>query len=281
MELKKPALIKCLFCLLWLVIAPLQAAEFDHQHTRWNQLLQKYVIEVNNGHASQVNYAGFKQSQVELNAYLDSLSAVAKVDYEGFTKQQKMAFLINAYNAFTIKLILSKYPELKSIRDLGGFLSSPWKKTFFTLLGEQHHLDWIEHEMLRKEGVFDEARIHFAVNCASIGCPKLLNQAYKADLLDQQLTQSMQLFLQDRSRNYYDAASDTLYLSKIFDWFEKDFIRQYGSLNNFVVLNKANLLPVGTDFKSKQPNIRFTEYDWNLNDVSHASAQPDRSDRTQ
>lgn len=251
-------------------------AALDHTHAQWDALLQRHVVEIENGHASRVDYTGFKKDQAALDDYLRELSAVSMAEYDSFSKEQKMAFLINAYNAFTIKLILIKYPDLKSIRDLGNLLNSPWKKSFFTLLGAERYLDWIEHEMLRKEGVFDEPRIHFAVNCASIGCPKLLKQAFQASRLDQQLEQAKVSFLQDRKRNYYDAASNTVYMSKIFDWFEEDFERKYGSLDAFVKHHANDLgLPAAADFK-----LKFTDYDWNLNDIAATQTQPDRSGGT-
>ncbi len=264
---------------LWLLLslATTAHADFDHRHAKWTALLQRHVVDIGNGHASRVDYRGFLTEAPALDAYLGELSAVSAADYARFSLDEKKAFLINAYNAFTIQLILSRYPELASIKDIGNLLQSPWKKRFFTLLGETRSLDWIEHDMLRKEGVFDDARIHFAVNCASIGCPKLQRQAFLATGLNQQLDQAMTMFLQDRSRNYYDAASDTVYLSKIFDWFDGDFERQYGSLEVFVARHAEPLgVPVSLQGRGSAA-IAFTDYDWSLNDTGSPRAQPDHS----
>lgn len=110
-----------------------------------------------------------------------------------------MAFLINAYNAYTVEWILTRYPNLKSIKDLGSFLQSPWQKKFFSLLGEERHLDWIEHEQLPP--LYSDPRVHAAVNCASIGRPALRNEAFTATRLEAQLEDGMQRFLADRTRN--------------------------------------------------------------------------------
>jgi hypothetical protein len=120
-------------------------------------------------------------------------------------------------------LILTRYPDLKSIKDLGSVLQSPWKKAFFTPLGQERSLDEVEHGLIRAPGVFDEPRIHAAVNCASVGCPMLRNEAFTANKLEAQLEDSLRRFLADRSRNRFDPTSSTLWVSKIFDWYQGDF----------------------------------------------------------
>jgi hypothetical protein len=187
-------------------------------------MLKKHVVLVRGGQASQVRYAGFAAERAALKAYLDTLSGVSKAAYGGFSKPQQQAFLINAYNAFTVELILTKYPDLKSIRDLGNIVfNSPWKKKFFTLFGRESYLDQVEHEILRKPGAYDEPRVHYAVNCASLGCPMLREEAFIAARLDAQLEEQARRFLADRSRNRYNAQRGRLELSKIFDWFGEDF----------------------------------------------------------
>jgi Protein of unknown function, DUF547 len=134
-----------------------------------------------------------------------------------------MAFLINAYNAFTVELILTKYPGLASIKDLGSMFSSPWKPKWIPLLGGKVSLDDIERGMLRERGRFDDPRVHFGVNCASIGCPPLREEAFVAERLDAQLDEQALRFMSDRTRNRFDAAARRLELSKIFDWYGDDF----------------------------------------------------------
>ena len=162
--------------------APARAqASFDHGHAAWTRLLAQHVQPNAAGNASRVDYKGFAAARSALQAYLQSLSAVPRPQYDGWSKPQQFAFLANAYNAFTVEKILTRYPDLRSIRDFGRVFGNPWKDPFFTLLGDKHHLDWIEHETLRAPGAFDEPRVHVAANCASIGCPMLGRSAFTAD----------------------------------------------------------------------------------------------------
>ena len=255
---------------LWLFFVPV-AFSFDHSHVAWNQLLQQHVRWDSRGVASTVDYAAVKRQQAQLDNYLAELSSVPLGIYRGWQKPQQLAFLINAYNAFTIKLILSKYPDLDSIKDLGSFFSSPWRNKFFNLLGKQRHLDEVEHGIIRQPGAFNEPRIHAAVVCASIGCPGLRNEAFVADRIDMQLEDSLRRFLSDRSRNRYNAGSDKLEISKIFDWYGDDFIDYRGHPTVSAFLGEyAELL---TDDKPSQLRIKagdtpleFLDYDWRLND---------------
>ena len=128
--------------------------------------------------ASQLRYAGMAADRAALKAYLDSLSAVPAASFQAGSPAQQMAFLINAYNAFTVELILTRYPDLTSIKELGSLLQSPWKPKWIPLLGGKVSLDEIEHEMLRAKGRYKDPRVHFAVNCASIGCPALREEAF-------------------------------------------------------------------------------------------------------
>ena len=215
-------LIKLALALPLLAALPVRAA-FDHSHAQWNALLVKHVRLIAGGNASQLDYAGIKAERATLDAYLAHLSAVPAAEYGRWSREQKLAFLINAYNAFTVALILGAYPGLKSIKDLGGFLQSPWKKKFFRLLGAERSLDDIEHEVIRAPGMFDEPRIHAAVVCASIGCPMLRNEAFLAERLENQLEDGMRRFMSDRSRNRFAPARGRLEVSKIFDWYGEDF----------------------------------------------------------
>jgi hypothetical protein len=160
---------------------------FDHTHTQWDALLRKHVVVRADGKASSVDYRGLLADHAALQTYLSSLSAVTPADYASWSRAEQFAFLANAYNAFSVELILSRYPDLHSIRDLGNFLQSPWRKRFFTLLGQPQHLDGVEHELVRAPGVFDEPRVHVALNCASRSCPMLSDRAFTAATLDAQL----------------------------------------------------------------------------------------------
>jgi Protein of unknown function, DUF547 len=249
------------------------AQSFDHSHAAWTALLKKHVVLLRNGQASQVRYAGFAQDREALKAYLASLAAVPKASFDGWTKPQQMAFLINAYNAYTIELILTKYPDLKSIKDLGSFLNSPWKQNVAPLLGATMTLDQIEHETLRKRGAYDDPRIHFAVNCASIGCPMLREEAFVGDKLDAQLDEQAMRFLSDRTRNRYDAGKQRLEVSKIFDWYGEDFKlghKGIASLEAFFAKYADQLAQAPADrdaVRASKVAITHLDYDWNLNDA--------------
>lgn len=246
-------------------------SSFDHSHAAWDALLQKHVRV--NGNASQVNYAAFAEERASLNVYLQSLSAVTPAQYAGWSKPQQYAFLANAYNAYTVEKILTRYPNLKSIRDFGTVVGNPWKDRFFTLLDKRQHLDGIEHETMRAPGVFDDPRVHVAVNCASIGCPMLNNRALVGERIDAQLDELFMRFMSDRSRNRYNAQSKTVELSRIFDWYGKDFThghRGFLSVNDVVVKYADQLADASADraqLRTGQTPVRFLEYDWSLNDV--------------
>lgn len=226
---------------------PLSA--FDHNHTKWDGLLKKHVS------AGLVSYKGFNKDKLELQSYLEALSEVTESEYSKFSKEQKLSFLINAYNAFTVQLILDHYP-LTSIRKIGIFPGAAWRKEFFNLLGKKRNLDWIEHSKLRID--FEEPRIHFAIVCASIGCPVLISESYTPGKLNTQLQTVMNGFLQDKSRNYFDSSKQILYLSSIFNWFQKDFTKK-GSLVDFVNGSMNQEIPSGV-------KIEYLDYNWNLNE---------------
>jgi hypothetical protein len=262
-----------------LFLAALPAlAQFDHTHAAWTVLLKKHVALLGDGKASQVRYADFAKDRPALKAYLGALSKVSDAEFKAWTKAQQMAFLINAYNAFTIEKILTRYPDLKSIRDFGTVFGNPWKDKFFTLLGHEAYLDQVEHEMLRAKGVYGEPRAHFAVNCASIGCPMLREEAYVADRLDAQLEEQTRRFLSDRSRNRYNGETGQLEVSKIFDWFKEDWTSGYAGIggNAAPVTSReqffaryAKLLADKPDAQEKiaqqKAALAFLDYDWALN----------------
>lgn len=252
---------------------PQPVSGFDHRHTAWTTLLKQNVVMGADGNTSRLRYAALRLQRGSLKAYLDSLSAVPASVYDGWTRTQQLAFLINAYNAFTVELVLTRYPDLKSIKDIGSLLQSPWKKSFFRLLDKDRSFDEVEHELIRAPGVFDDPRIHVAVVCASIGCPMLRNEAYVADQLDAQFDDSMRRFLSDRSRNRFDAAGGTLTVSKIFDWYRKDFEQGHKGISSLQGLfaRYAELLsaagPAQADIRAGRYRLTYGEYDWALNDA--------------
>jgi len=273
---------KRLITAIALAMAPCGAvlAQFDHSHAAWTALLKKNVVLIDGGKASQVRYAELAKDRAELKVYLANLSKVTQAEFNGWSKPQQMAFLINAYNAFTVEKILTRYPDIKSIWDFGKVFGNPFKDRFFTLLGREGSLDRIEHETLRAKGAYDEPRVHFAVNCASIGCPMLREEAYVAERLDPQLEEQTRRFLSDRSRNRYNAQKGALEVSKIFDWFKEDWQSGYRGLAGAAppVQSReqyfARYAKLLTDAPGDQQvvadgkaPIGFLEYDWTLNDA--------------
>jgi len=249
-------------------------AQVDHSHSAWTALLEKHVVVLDGGKASQVDYTGFAGDRTALQRYLESLSAVPRPDFERWTRAQQLAFLINAYNAFTIEKILTRYPKLKSIHDFGRVFGNPWKDEFFTLFGRALTLDGLEHDTIRVPGAYDDPRVHFALNCAAIGCPMLREEAYVATRLDEQLDEQVVRFLSDRSRNRYDPTEHALLVSHIFDWYQRDFksgLRGVTSSRAFF----ARYAPLLADdaagramIRDGKVEIRFLEYDWRLNDAA-------------
>jgi len=231
-------------------------AAFDHQP--WDALLKKHVVVLDGGTASQMRYAGMAQASKELKGYLDGLSRVSEAEFRSWPRAEQMAFLINAYNAFTVEKILMRYPDIRSIWDFGKLFGNPFKDEFFSLFGRKFTLDRIEHETLRKD--YRDPRIHYAVNCAAVGCPMLREEAYVAARLEQQLDEQAVRFLSDRTRNRY--RDGKLEVSKIFDWFKEDFEPREAYFARYA---RVLMVPGGA------VPIFFLDYDWSLNDSPSSS----------
>lgn len=264
-------MIRILFlcCMLLVGMQKVCAANFDHG--LWDQLLQENVLVLDGGKATQVNYDGMLAKRTQLETYLDSLAAVSHRQFDSWDKDSQLAFLINVYNSWTIELILTKYPDLESIKDLGSLFSSPWKKKIVLLFGEKYSLDDIEHGLIRGSGRYNDPRIHFAVNCASIGCPALRPESFQGKKLQQQLAEATTLFLEDSSRNRLHG--DVLEVSAIFKWYKEDFEKGwkgYDSLPLFFATH-ATALNLSAEQKKHLINgnikITYLKYDWKLNKV--------------
>lgn len=221
-------------------------------HKDLDTLLKKYV-DAQGG----VDYKAFKSDEVALNDYLVSMMIDPPVS--DWNNDEKLAYWINVYNALTIQLILKYYP-VESIKDIGSaiqipYINTPWDIECFEIEnGEELSLNNIEHGIIRKD--FDEPRIHFALVCAAISCPKLLNEAYDPAKLDAQLTAQTQAFLADTNKN--KISTDRLELSKLFSWYGGDF-RENGTLVDF--LNLYTNVKINAKAKTS-----FLDYDWRLNE---------------
>lgn len=223
--------------------APPAAAPAAFDHSAFDKLLKKYV-----NSSGRVNYKGFKSEEKAFDAYLARLSHNPPKATD--TRAEQMAFWINAYNAYTIRLILDNYP-LKSIKDIG----EPWKKEFFSIGGTKMSLDDIEHGILRKK--FDDPRIHFALVCASISCPALRPEAYTAARLSAQLDAQGRAFLNDAGKNKLSASSAQL--SNYFNWYKDDWNKNGQSVVKWV--NKYAKTKISDNTK-----LGYMDYNWNLNE---------------
>jgi hypothetical protein len=232
--------------LLVSVVSTTLHATGSFDHSLFSKVLKDHVV---NG---TVDYAGIKEDK-RFDQYLAALS---KVDpYEIKDDTARLVFWINAYNAFTIKLINDHYP-VQSIRDIVQGEAGPWDIVWIDLGGKKYSLNHIEHEIIRKE--HNEPRIHFALVCAAKSCPPLRSEAYVAGRLDRQLDDNARVFLFNRTHNRFDESSGTLYLSEIFSWFGEDFVERYGSAQQYVlsVLGLADVRPA---------EVKYIQYDWRLN----------------
>jgi hypothetical protein len=241
-----------LISLLLGIFSPSQktaAATVDHEI--WAELLGKYVK------PGGVDYTGFKSEEGKLDQYLKVLE---HTDLKTLSHNELFAFYINAYNAWTIKLILSAYPGVKSIKDLGNFFKSPWEKKFVHINGEVVTLDYIEHHILRPQ--FKDPRVHFAINCSAASCPPLRPEPYLGSTLDQQLDQSTRSFI--NNPNSYRFEGDTLYVSRIFEWFSEDF---NGDVVGFYLKYAQDGLKEKLAEKKDVIQVKYLPYDWSLNDV--------------
>jgi hypothetical protein len=221
-------------------------------HSLYADLLNKYVKD------GVVNYQGFKNEEKRLDEYLKVLEGT---DTGKLSRNEQLAFYINVYNATTIKLILSGYPGIRSIWDLGSRIfksKSPFRKNIVRIEGKAISLDDLEHGIIRPR--FKEPRIHFAVNCASKSCPPLISEPYQGSILDQQLDDSTRAFLNNAERNRLEG--NRLYVSKIFKWFEEDFNDDV--VGFFLIFADAEIKEKLTADKDKI-KVKYLDYDWSLN----------------
>lgn len=234
--------LRLLFSLLALLaIGQTQTYAGPPSHAAWDALLQEHVSD-----AGAVDYKGFKANASKLNAYLQSLRAHPV--RESWSRNEKMAYWINAYNAFTIKLIVDNYP-LSSIMDLHN--GKTWDRKWIRLGEQTYSLNNIENDILRPQ--FQDARIHFAVNCAARSCPPLLNRAWTADNLERYFEQQARAFINNPRFN--KIAPGSVQISKIFEWYAGDFGHIIEYLNQY---SKTRI--------NKNAKVSYREYDWALNE---------------
>ena len=223
-----------------------------YSDVQWDNILKKYVDD-----KGFVNYQKLKENRKELDDYVKDNIQNKQVDK--LIKQEQKTFWINTYNALTVQLIINYYP-IKSIRKIA--FGRPWSKKHL-VGGGKKTLDDIEHKILRKWDPSDP-RVHFAVNCASIGCPILLNESFKVDILDNQLDKQAKVFINSESSVRVDKNKGIVYLSSIFKWYKKDFITETTTLIDYILKYRE----ADKEYLQKNKDkikIKFIKYDWNLN----------------
>ncbi|MEQ8625233.1 MAG: DUF547 domain-containing protein [Vicingaceae bacterium] len=212
-------------------------------HSSWNELLAVNVSD--NG---RVDYNGFKEASDKLKIYTNKLSKNPPTN--DWSKSEAMAYWINAYNAFTVSLILKNYP-LNSIMDIND--GKAWDLKFIQIGGKNYSLNNIEHDILRVK--YPDPRIHFAVNCAAQSCPKLNNEAFTAENLELSLSRLANEFINNDSKN--KLSGNPIKVSKLFDWYKEDFTKK-GTVIDYI--NKYSKTKVAASTK-----VDFMEYNWDLN----------------
>jgi hypothetical protein len=221
-----------------------------HQHQNWDVLVHQFVDD-----KGFVDYNGFKNNESQLDDYLDSLTNTTP--QKNWTNHQKIAYWINAYNAFTVKLIMNNYGKA-NMKEIGvAHQQSPFKIPFFKIGADEFTLDKLEHEILRKE--FNEPRIHFCLVCASFSCPKFRNEAFIADKLEEQLEDQTSDFINDPDKNSLD--QNPIGVSSLFQWYWDDFYEYFNdkkSLLNWI--NKYSKTPT-----SVNDEIEYLPYNCALN----------------
>jgi hypothetical protein len=244
----------------WLLMAvaaaSLAAAERSGPHSDYDALLRAHVTD-----EGLVDYDAF-QADPSFAQYLDRL---ARTDLSGLPDAERLAFWINAYNAYTIQLV-NAHGERRSIRNIGktmGIGKGPWQQPIVRAAGQVYDLDHVEHEIIRKQ--FREPRIHFALVCGALGCPRLRREAYTGAALNRQLDDQARAFLlRSPRKNRVDAAARTVYLSPVFDWYQVDFGGTKAAVGRYL----ASYFPEGPEralLLSGAFELRYTDYDWSLN----------------
>lgn len=253
-------------------------ADFDHSHDLWDRVLKSYV------RGASVDYLALSRNTSDLDQYLKQLDSVARSEVDSWAREQQLAFWINVYNAFTVQVILDNYP-IKSRTIKGLFvprnsiiqISAVWKKLTWEVAGQSLTLDQIEHGLIRPN--FKEPRIHFAIVCASVGCPDLRPEAFTFDKLERQLDEQTIAYLNNPSKGaVLDFEKKKICVSKLFGWFWNDFEGE--APVGFDVSHRSKKIQAALSFlsryftsvearsllQSKSADFDYLSYDWSLND---------------
>jgi hypothetical protein len=250
---------------------------FDHTHSAWTEFLNEVLPESDSLGVQEVDYARAQGNEPALNDYLRTLASIPETTFLAFDVVDQQAFLINLYNAAMIKKVLSRYPDIRSVWDFGRIFNHPFKHRFISLFGEKVSLNDVEHGWLRGRSALFDPRVHFAVNCASIGCPPLRRSAYVGATLNAALDEQAARFLSDRTKNGFDRKTMRLMLSPLFEWYEEDFSLQGQAGSHAYLARFAK--PLGLSVLEAKAlgkgelEITWSTYDWSLNTASISAKQ--------
>ena len=230
------------------------AVPFDQSHSLYDRVLKTYVKN------ALVDYAGLKAHPQNLDRYLQELASVDEAQFKTWTVNQQLAFLINAYNASTLKLVADHYP-IASIKDIGGLFGSPFRQDAVRLFGRTMTLDDLEHGIIRPR--YHDPRVHFALVCGARSCPQLRSEAYVGSRLDEQLRSQGRWFM--LWRNQFDLENKSASLSSIFHWFSEDFGGNQSALLHFIAPYTEEGVRQSLESDPESWNITYVKYDWALN----------------
>ncbi len=247
----------------------------DHSYADFGELLRQHVV------GARVDYAALQMNREDLDSIVETFGTVTELEFDGWSREHQIAYLINAYNAFTLQAVIDHYPidggwfsflrwaPRNSIRQIGGV----WTERRWSAAGAELTLDELEHERLRAP--YGEARIHFAINCAAISCPPLRRAPYVGERLDRQLIVAARDYL--ASPEGLQIEGETIRASSVFDWFGEDFIEEYSHLVDapgsdrdraiLGVVAKYGPAEASQLAQSGDARLRFLSYDWELNDL--------------
>lgn len=257
----------CFFLILFSSFS-VNAETFDHEHGLFDIILKKHVVSVADNTSSRVDYKSLSNDRGLMKGYLLSLASVSQTEFQSWDKNMQLAFLINAYNASVLDLVVRHYP-VKSFMKIGSIFRKTGSIRFVELFGKKWSLDEIEHDFIRKKGVYDEPGAYLALVSAASGGPPLKNSAYFYEKLDAQLEENIVSFLSDREKNRYDDKKNVFHVSPVFKWYEVDLTDKYGSVEQFLLLYSAHLTSDHkriSKSKIKEIAVEYGSYDWSLND---------------
>jgi hypothetical protein len=263
----RPAALLFFSALLWAAGAMADAVAFDAAHPGHDALLKRFVVD------GRVDYQGLKDDGAALERYLEGLAGVSGATFNAWAESERLAFLINLYNAATLKLIVDHFP-VKSIKDIGSIFKGPWDQPVVRHLGQTITLDNLEHDMVRKQ--YSEPRIHMALVCAAKSCPPLRGEAYVGAKLDAQLDDQSRRFLASPAGLRIDREKKTVYFSSIFKWYGEDFVAGFSPASGFLGLDNTQRAVAnfcgrylsaadGDYLKAGGYAVKYLDYDWALN----------------